>query len=156
MPDLPGTINGFAAWGGNPPVEVPSFDGTSFWARNEKGTGGLFYAVYQMPATGIPRLVWRSEPQVTGTGQGTLAAHPNSELRVSYYVTAGDGQAARSVTIPGYKPWPADAPGPAGPRGPQGVPGPVGPTGPKGDPGPAGGGTSGAEATLAAIRALLS
>lgn len=152
MPDLPGTINGYSAWGGNPPMEVPSSDGSTFWGRNEKGGGSLYYSVYRQAPDGALTLAWRSEPQPAGTGQGTLAAHSDGKLRAAYYLAAGDGQPARSVIIPGYKPWPATT----GPRGPQGPQGPTGPVGPKGEPGPPG--TDGASedaAKLAAIRAIV-
>lgn len=152
--DLPGTINGATAWGGNPPNAVSSADGSVFWGRNEKVGGGLYYSVYHQTTDGALTLVWRSDPQPVGTGQGVLAQQPNGQLVATYFLMAGDGQPARrSPPIPGYVPMPTGV----GPAGPRGLPGPQGPAGPKGDPGPPGpaGGGDAAQAKLDAIRAIV-
>lgn len=176
MIDLSGNINGFSAWGGNPPTAVPSKDGTVFWGRNEKSSAGFFYAVYQILPSGQVNLKWRSAATTAGAGQGLIRAQPNGELWVMLYPSSGDSQPSHYEVIPGYQPFtgaqgPQGATGVPGPQGtqgipgipgvpgPQGVQGATGAQGPKGDKGDKGdpglNGTGGTNMGIEAIRRAL-
>lgn len=106
---LKGTTNGYKAWGGLPPMDMRSADGCVFrglQARNTT-TNVMSFVVYR---------IWPDhtydKPHVDtvfirpNAGQGSLHAHPNGALFVTYFVTTGDGQDSLNEYIPEFIPFP--------------------------------------------------
>ena len=104
MINLPGNINGFISWTGNPPMRQLSADGAVFWGRNEKGangTGPIYYTVYR-EAGGIFVPVFRS---LINAGQGTLNLQGDGTLWLSCYMTQSEGAIAAYAQIVEYVPF---------------------------------------------------
>jgi hypothetical protein len=93
----------YAAWGGNPPIPIASYDGAVIWGLNTKDSAGAYaYTVWRQLGDAEAVHV----PLGPAGGQGALVLQSNGQLWVSAFTTAGDGAQAVAYQIVAYTPFP--------------------------------------------------
>lgn len=98
---LLGVIDGYSAWGGNPPSSFyHAKSGLVFYGRNERDliTRKIYYSIYTVDITGAIKLKARFGPD---TGQGILAVD-NGWLILTLYMYSGDGAFTQRIAVPGW------------------------------------------------------